>query len=92
LPVDLTPDGRVARLRAGLDQAIAERDDLREQVAIIPTLYDELASRDEKIARLERTGITELQWQSDRFREALNKIVANGGRGGLKIAQEALDF
>lgn len=90
MPVDLTSDNQVSRMRDAATTLRAERDRLREQVELVPTLYDELAARDEKIARLESRGIEDLHDANDVYRTALEKIVASGGRGGKKIAEDAL--
>lgn len=91
-PVDLTAGGQTARLREAAATISAERDLLREQVADLPGLYDELAAREEKIARLESRGIEDLRAANEVMQSALERIVASGGRGGLKVASEALDF
>lgn len=91
MPVDLTPGGQVGRLRNAVVALTQECEELRAQVQDLPTLYDELAARDEKIARLENRGIEDLQAQNEQYRAALDKIVLNGGRGGLRIAAAALE-
>lgn len=78
-------------LRASLTALKDERDRLLVELQDVPGLYDELGARDDKIARLEGRGITDLQHANQVYRTALEKIVANGGRGGLRIAAAALE-
>lgn len=89
--MDLTSGGQVAGLRASLTALKQDRDRLLAELEDVPGLYDELAARDEKIARLESRGIEGLQDINGVYRAALEKIVAQGGRGGLRIATAALD-
>lgn len=98
MPVDLTPNGQYTALRSTIADLTAERERLRVQVDVLPGLYDEIHEREDeitelrgKVARLESRGITDISVTLDRYEFALEKIVANGGRGGLRIAAEALE-
>ena len=102
-PVDLSPGGVT---RASIIALTQERDHLAAQMSDVEGLYDELTRRDEEIerlradkrgltewvARLESRGIEDLQATNEHYRTALEEIVAKKGRGGLRIAQEALEF